>query len=157
MPAYLLAWNPRVWSWPGMADDIRAIAERGFAMHTWSCGSARRIREGDRAFLIRLGVEPKGIVGAGTIARERYEEPHFDPERAAAGVLSGQIDVRFDTLLDPARQPPLPREFLRTTAPFSAMHWDTRMSGVRIPDPVAVALEVEWAALLGSIGAQAPR
>ena len=153
MPANLLAWNPRRWSWPTLAEDICAIAEHGHVIHSWSCGCARQLRAGDRAFLIRLGVEPKGIVAAETIARARYEAPHYDEECAAAGILSGRIDIAFDTLLDPARDPLLPREFLRTAAPFSAMHWDIRLSGIRIPEPIAAALKRAGAALLAGIAA----
>jgi len=59
-----------------------------------------------------------------------------------------RVDVRFDTLLDPLHDHLLPRKFLRS-APFSGMHWDTQMSGVRIPDRIAAALETVWAQFVG--------
>ncbi len=147
MTTYLLVWNPKRWDWTDLADNIRAVATDDEVIVHWSCGRAKNLQVGDRAFLIRLGVEPKGIMGAGTIIRERHELPHYDPARAARGDLLGRVEVRFDTLLNPLLDPLLPREFLHTAAPFSAMHWDTQMSGVRIPDHIAIEVEREWAKL----------
>jgi 5-methylcytosine-specific restriction protein A len=157
MATYLLAWNPRRWQWTDLPDRAAEVARGGATIQRWSCGSAKGIKVGDRAFLIRLGVEPKGIVGAGTVVRERFEGPHFEPARAAQGDIVSRIEVRFDTLLDPDKQPLLAWEFLCTVAPFSIVRWDIRMSGVRIPNPVAVALEEEWARFTEGGDAWPPR
>jgi 5-methylcytosine-specific restriction protein A len=70
------------------------------------------------------------------------------PARAAAGDVAWRVNIRFDTLLDPRTEPLLSREFLRST-PFSAMHWDTQMSGISIPEHIADALEDAWATHTG--------
>jgi hypothetical protein len=82
---YLFAWNPERFEWRDLDDQIRAVQETGAADDTWSCGSVRSIPPGSRFFLIRLGQEPRGIVGAGVTVDEVYEAPHYQEERAARG------------------------------------------------------------------------
>ena len=45
---------------------------------------SRSIARGDRLFLIRLGVEPKGII-AGWALGQPYQAPHRETKRAVAG------------------------------------------------------------------------
>ncbi len=144
MPTYLLAWNPRKWGWDTLAEDARAVRAGRPSLDRWSCQNGH-IRPGDRVFLIRLGLEPKGIMGSGTVASERYQSEHYDPERAAAGDVLWRVDVRFDTLLDPARDTLFPRGRLLHDPRFSRMHWDTQSSGIHIHDDVAAHLEAAWA------------
>ncbi len=144
MTTYLLAWNPKRWEW----DDLAKMSSRvksGKPISTrWSCGNSKRLQEGDRAFLIRLGKEPRGIFASGTITEGSYEDLHWDDEKAAAGETACFVKVQLDTLLNPETDPILPRELLGTP-PFSEMHWDTQISGVHIPEEVAQELEKVWA------------
>ena len=57
--------------------------------------------------------------------------------------------IKFDTLLNPDKDAILPRDLLNTP-PLSEMHWDTQMSGVQIPDNVAVELEILWESFTNS-------
>jgi hypothetical protein len=43
----------------------------------------------------------------------------------------------------------LPLALLKSHPALGAMHWETRMSGVRIPDAVAAVLEEVWAERVG--------
>ena len=144
MTAYLLAWNPKRWPWHSLEDHVDRVERGDYLKQQWSCSNNTRIRLNDRVFLIRLGVEPKGIMGSGTVTQERFEARHYDPDRAARGDLAGRVMVRFDTLLNPECQPLLSLEFLQITAPFSTKRWTVQGSGTRIEDPIAAALEREW-------------
>jgi 5-methylcytosine-specific restriction protein A len=115
----------------------------------WSCGSSGRIVRGDRVFLIRLGREPRGIIGSGTVVTAPHEDIHWDPKEAQLGKKTLYIRFQFDALLDPEREPILWRERLKSEVPFSATHWDTRSSGIRIADDVASELEKAWSDLVG--------
>jgi len=100
--------------------------------------------KGDRAFLIRLGQEPKGIFASGTISRGSFKDSHWDEEKAELGETSYFVELDLDTLLNPQTDTILPRKRLNI-APFSEMYWDTQMSGVRIrPTKVAEELEKIW-------------
>ena len=94
--------------------------------------------------MIRLGVKPKGIFASGMIERGSHEDLHWESDKAAAGETIYFVNVRLDTLLNPDTDSILPRELLNAS-PFSEMHWDTRMSGVQIPEKAAEQLEMAWA------------
>jgi 5-methylcytosine-specific restriction protein A len=144
MPSYLLAWNPKRWQWDDLAQIIDSVKAGEETIDTWSCGTSSRVKRGDRVFLIRLGETPKGIFASGVVTEGSYEDTHWDKTKAEAGEKTHFVEVRFDTLLNPDTDRILPRKLLNDS-PFSKMHWDTQMSGVRIPDEVAVELEKLWA------------
>jgi 5-methylcytosine-specific restriction enzyme A len=143
MATYLLSWNPKRWHWVDFDEMAEALKAGELVTTRWSCGHVKRIKTGDRAFIIRLGVEPKGIFASGTVTVSAYEDRHWEEAKAAAGQTVMFIEVQLDTLLNPEREAILPRLLLQHS-PFSTMHWDTQMSGVRIPDDVAAALENVW-------------
>lgn len=149
MAAYLLAWNPKRWGWPGYEELRRQVAAGQPQPYSWGCGHSRRPQPGDRVFLIRLGVPPRGIVAAGRVVGEPYATAPFDAEKAAAGQHMMALDFELDAMarLDAAEL--LPLGLLKSHATLGAMHWETRLSGVRIPDAVAEALEEVWAERVG--------
>ena len=51
----------------------------------WSCGNTKQIEKGDRVFLIRLGIEPKGIIGSGWVVKPPYFDQHWDSQKLAEG------------------------------------------------------------------------
>ncbi|MDQ3557473.1 MAG: HNH endonuclease [Gemmatimonadota bacterium] len=90
--------------------------------------------------MIRLGEEPKGVVGSGWVTSPPFEAPHWDPEKAEAGEVTRYVELIFDRL-EP--EPLVSWERLQQ-APFSAFKWGIRMSGLRIPPEIAEALEAVW-------------
>ena len=85
MENYLLSWNPKKWGWSDYKDVIADINSFGFATYSWSCGNRKNINVGDRIFLIRQGIEPRGIIGSGWAATTPKEKPHWDQELAQEG------------------------------------------------------------------------
>ncbi len=147
MPTYLLTWNPKRWHWENLQEEIEEINENGFLIGRWSVGVSKNIKRGDRVFLIRLGIEPKGIIGSGLADSNVFSEGHWDEERFLNGETANYVDVRFDTLLNPETEAILHRKELNR---LGKMHWDAQGSGTSIPDDVAERLENEWADFLGS-------
>ena len=149
MATYLLTWNPKKWHWWGdnLEDDFEKDGDMYFG--SWSCGKSKNIHPDDRVFLIRLGKEPRGIVASGWADSEVYEGKHWDEELAATGKTTRYIDVRLDTLLDAGSENIFPRRNLDRGI-LGRVHWDTQLSGIRIPDDVAAKLEDEWADFLGN-------
>ena len=105
MDTYLLTWNPKRWDWESMEEDILDLKSNGFFDGTWSTGVTKRIQNGDRIFLIRLGTEPRGIVASGYAISNGYQEVHWDPDHLEP---ANYIDVRFDQLLMPDTDGVLP-------------------------------------------------
>jgi len=146
MSTYLLTWNPAKWPWDDLTDCIQQIRKTGHYRERWSCGRNRRIVEGDRVFLLRQGLEPRGIVGSGRVVSEVFDDWHWDEAKRAAGQRVWCIDVDFDVLLDADREPILTRAKLNEGV-LGHMHWDPQSSGITVPEDVAEQLENEWAAL----------
>ena len=126
MATYLFSFNPVYWNWPEMAADIRKLARRGHFDTHWSCGRHRHIEPGSRAFLVRLGVEPKGIFGSGVTLIPPASRPHWMKEKAAAGITSNYTTLRLEA------------------PPFRRFRWGVRSSGTYLPESIADALEAFW-------------
>lgn len=151
MTTYLLTWNPAHWHWADLQECTEDVKKHGFHEDRWSCGSSKRIITGDRVFLLRQGQEPRGIVGSGWAITDVYEDEHWDQSKRARNQPARYIGVRFDVLLDPDNEPVYSRRLLDHGV-LQAMHWDTQMSGIRIPHGIATELETEWARFLASSG-----
>jgi 5-methylcytosine-specific restriction protein A len=143
MPAYLLTWNPKRFSWDNLGEMSDAVQNGSAVVDSWSCGNNKSIQKGDRVFLIRLGIPPKGIMGSGHVVDDSYTAPHWDAERAEQGEVCRFVDIQFDRLLDPLQDTILPRDLLNWP-PFNKVHWGTQSSGIRIADDVATELELLW-------------
>lgn len=85
MPTYLLTWNPDKWHWVDLQKCVDKVKREGSFTTTWSCGLSKGIVKGDRVFILRQGVEPRGIFGAGHAVSGVFEDPHWDEEKAAQG------------------------------------------------------------------------
>ena len=150
---YLFAWNPKLWDWPELPRDIAKLARRGHLDIEWSSGRARNVEPGGRAFLVKLGVEPKGIYGAGTVMTAPVERAHWREDKAKLGHRTGYVMLRLDTLLD---SPIVLLDDL-AKAPFAGFRWTVRQSGTRVPGTLADALETLWERRLQKARAPAAR
>ena len=147
MATYLFAWNPSLWAWPGMAADVRRIARQGHVDTEWSAGRTRALDVGSRAFLVRVGVPPKGIFGAGYTLSAPAPALHWRPEKAAAGITTQYLQLRLEALFP---LPPVTYDDL-ARPPYSRFRWGVRASGVRVPTSLADALEALWEARLAKL------
>jgi hypothetical protein len=143
MATYLLTWNPAKWPWDDLAECIQQVKTTGHYRERWSCGRNRKIVEGDRLFLLRQGLEPRGIVGSGWAITDVFDDWHWDEAKRAAGQRTWYIDLEFDVLLDAEREPILPRTQLNEGI-LGQMYWNSQSSGTLIPADVAQQLEIEW-------------
>lgn len=140
MPTYVFAWNPKLWGWPELADDVRRLRRRGHVDIEWSSGRTRALEPGSRAFFVRLGVPPKGLIGAGHTLAVPQTRRHWLAEKAALGASTNYVQLRLEFLTD------LPIITLDELArpPFSRFRWAVRQSGTRMPSTIADALEPWW-------------
>ncbi len=92
---------------------------------------------GDRIFLGKQGIEPKGIIGSGIATSTVFNKQHWEDQNKE----TTYIWIDFDTLLYPEQV--LPRTDLGSGS-TGAFYWDTPKSGNTIPDDTAVQLEQLW-------------
>jgi 5-methylcytosine-specific restriction protein A len=134
---YLLTWNPSKSGWISVQEDWENFYSGNRPRLEWSCGNTRKIRVGDRVFLMRLGWREKvtGIVASGWVTGEPLEGQHWADDRGSALYIEFEPDVflnpEAEGLLDPKV---VSRDF----------NWHPQRSGVTIPNEIAAQLEKVW-------------
>ncbi len=124
---FLFAWNPARREPPSLSKEIRQLERAGSVIIGWRSGRRRDLPVGSRVFMIRLGVEPRGIIGAGWSRTE--------PEGSPPG-----LDIEFEALQE---TPAIPLRRLQKP-PFSYVTWSIQASGVELPTELAASLEAIW-------------
>lgn len=79
--AFLMTWNPDRWTWQEeeLVEAIDATADGRTVEQRWATGTRTSgIEEGDRAFLLKQGAEPRGIVAGGVIRGPVLQAEHWD-------------------------------------------------------------------------------
>lgn len=148
MNTYLITWNPKRWKWTNLEEERQSVSQNGFIDGRWSCGRSKSIVAGDRLFLLRQGLEPRGIMASGWATSDVFEDEHFDSDSGKR--TARYINVSFDVILNPDFEEIYSRQKLETGKfkGASPMHWDSQMSGITIPADVAAILGKEWADFL---------
>ncbi|WP_374949424.1 hypothetical protein [Mucilaginibacter sp.] len=141
MSAYLFGWNPIKFAWEDLEKDIREVYKNGKIIDNWSVASHKRIQPGDKAYLVRLGAEPKGIFGSGHIA----SEPKLSVRN---GRHHYRIDIAVDVLLNPDTERILTFDILKT-GNLSEQTWTPQASGISIRPHLVEELEGVWLNFLG--------
>lgn len=148
MAVYLLSWDPTRWDWRNIKEQADQVSRGAPVVRQWSCGSNRRIFNGDTVYFIRQGREPRGLFARGTVTRGSYEAANVDVQDANRGRNTLVVDVQFDALENAPNSVIIARGALKG-GQLGKFLWDIRESGVKIPEPVAVELERVWATARG--------
>ena len=139
MRTFLFAWNPKKWNWTTLEHSINQIESIGRATEKWSVVSHKKIRQGDRAFLMRLGQEPKGIMGAGFVASPVFLSEHWD----GSDKMVNRVLIDFEVILNPEQEPLLSIEILNQ-GNLASVNWTPQSSGIEINKNVTDELEAVW-------------
>lgn len=131
--AYLFGWNPVKFKWEDLDRDIAKLAATGELKDNWSVVSHKTIQPGDRAYIVRVGVEPKGIFASGVIASNPY--PAIRKGRSYF-----RITISLDVLLNPDKEPILSLDVLKT-GNLAAQTWTPQASGISIRPQLVDELE----------------
>lgn len=140
METFLLTWNKDKSRWVSFDADYALIKERHHHILERSCGNSGRLLRGSRVFLVKQGREPTGIVGAGIVISERpVSKPYWNDAHKTANY----VEILFDTLLHPDREPILRRSELTSESLRKATN--ATQSGPRLKPEDAKLLEFLWA------------
>lgn len=138
---FLFAWNPNRWDWVDLKESIDHLETIGYVERRWSCGNSKSIKKGDRVFLIRLGKEPRGIMGSGYAKSTYYVAPHWD---GTEGKTTNYIDIEFDILINPEESILFDKYSLESIDTNNVQQWFPQQSGISIKQEVVDALESNW-------------
>lgn len=140
--AYLFGWNPRKFKWEDIDKDIEKLTETGELKDNWSVVSHKTIKPGDRAYIVRVGVEPKGIFASGYISSTPYPA-------IRNGRSYHRIEISLDVLLNPDKEPILSMNILKT-GNLAQQTWTPQASGISIRPQLVDELEDVWLSFLDS-------
>ncbi len=149
MKTYLLTWNPKRWQWDDLPQQANKNAAGEVIQRRWSCGRTKTVRKGDRVFLIRVGLEPRGVIAAGWCTSEPYLAAHWDGAKRSEGEQALYLDAEWERLLNPEVDEPLLLSKLQAEK-LQSFNWTPQASGTRIPDVIAEGLEQLWAGHAGA-------
>ena len=139
MNTFLFAWNPKKYPWDDLAKAVKTCRKFGKYSDSWSCVSYRQVSPGDRAFLVRVGVPPRGIMGSGYITSDPYLAPHWRDEEKT----TYRVNIDFDVLLAPDTEPILTLASMKFKTKVKQI-WTPQSSGIVIKKEVVGELEGMW-------------
>lgn len=145
---FLLTYNIDKWQWDNFEQAQKSLMDEGRYIDSWSCGNSKKLRTGDRIFLIKLGKEPRGIMASGLVFDSVYEAPHWNEDRRVNGELTNYVNVDFDVIRNPVSNDMLLMEQLKEID--SQFKWSSQSSGIEIPEHIASKLEILWREMTGS-------
>ncbi|MEW8063547.1 MAG: AAA family ATPase [Candidatus Thiodiazotropha endolucinida] len=141
--SWLFSWNPSNWEWESIANDRDATHEGKTVTHRWGCAN-QDASTGDKAFLVRTGEPPKGIIAIGNVVSDPYEAPHWDEAKAEQGKLYRYVDVAFSRIQDPLQNDPYITEADLERITVDKQEWSPQASGIEIKQRSAGILEKVW-------------
>ena len=136
---YLFVWSPKKWKWETLEQNIEQLKNTGSFTQMWSCVSHKKIGPGDRAFLVRVGSEPKGIFASGCVSSAPFLAKHWSGEDREVY----RVDINFDVLLNPDEEPILTLDIL-STGNLEKQPWTPQSSGILIKAELVDELEGVW-------------
>ena len=151
---WLLSWNPSKWPWSSFSDDRAKTMEGGKAKVSWEC-YAKKPRVGDRVFLVRTSIDPKGIVASGAVTKVPYKNQHWNPDNADTAKTTSFIDVEFDSVRDAEMDEIVSLRELNEREPDQT--WSPQRSGIKIESKPAHTLERLWKKLSHPVARDAGR
>ena len=141
---WLVTWNPANWNWENYEELCASTKEGATYVESWTCAS-KQPAVGDDVFLMKTGDQPRGIIAHGRVAKASYEAPHYDPDKAAAGVTASHIDVKFDWIQNYSTENMLSQDELKVK--FPEQTWSPMGSGIEIKDCLK-GLKEMWSELI---------
>ena len=139
--SYLISWNPTRWDWQTFTEDRAATIEDRTVTHRWRT-SSKKPKVNDRVYLLRTGLEPRGIIARGKVVKPPYIDAHWDEAKAQSGKTTYFIDVEFEDIRDPAQDAFVPVDLLASK--IAGQDWSPQSSGIVIKPRAVRALDRLW-------------
>jgi 5-methylcytosine-specific restriction protein A len=124
MATYLLSWNPAESPKDFSAAHLARFRTTGRLPYRWRTIRTRNFPVGSRVFVVRAGVDPKGLIASGWTTREPY---------IARGTVF--VGLEFDRL-SLFREPLIALAALQRDRQLRDFDWLVQGSGVMLPKSV---------------------
>ena len=145
METFLLTWNPAQKRPRNQLEAITKYENGKYYSEEWSAGSRKSLPVDSRFFMLRQGIEPRGIIASGyTKTRPKREED--------SSSHSLYCKVEYTAILDASKGHLIPLEELNQNPPLDTVNWSTRSGGILLEKEQAKVLEKLWAETLKRLG-----
>ena len=140
---WLLNYNPSIWDWDKQDDELnygnikKIVNSGGTVFLSWKCAS-KKIKQGDRVFIIKLGSAPRGIVATGYATSGSFDSEYTEDD----GTISSErlVDICITGFLDYHTEEIIPQNLLKEK--FPEQQWSPQGSGISIrPDAAKWLIE----------------
>jgi 5-methylcytosine-specific restriction protein A len=145
MRTFMLTWNPGQERPADLSAALDAIGRGRTWRDDWSTGVRKDLPIGSRVFLVRQGVEPRGVVAAGYT----LTEPALVEGREGQ---SHYCNVAFTAALDASVGHLIPLAELAHTSLLVNVPWGIAGGGREFTAAEAAQLEAHWSAVLRRLG-----
>lgn len=133
--SYLLTWNPEKYHVGGNSGVELGNEQK------WSCNSTKP-QVGDRVYLMQVGVEPRGIIAAGIVTQESFEDKDWgDETKTRKYIKFNPVAVRNTPEAGQQVLNQLNQLAQETGINFS---WSPQSSGISIPNKISDRLASYW-------------
>jgi 5-methylcytosine-specific restriction protein A len=132
---YILTWNPSLWEWKDYNSAIAQVARGETYEIDWSSGNTKKIRAGDRLFMLRQNSD-RGIIAAGRASSDCFQGKHWDE----SGRDANYVKFRVEQILPVSERLPIEQLLSETSFTWNEMP----ASGMSIPTNDAERLEQLW-------------
>lgn len=136
MSAFLYIWNPNRWAWDDISYAINSVSEKNPYEIEWSSGNRKKgISIDDVFFMMRLGQEPKGIIGCGYIISKPKNVEHWDQSEAEKGHKAFKTNLRFMAI---SEKPII--SISELVKRYPSVTWTPQQSGIALDSQIAFDL-----------------
>lgn len=132
---YLFTWKPGHWPYSELKRLVATFEAGDTAVEPWRCQAHRKIRIGDKAYMVKLGDSPRGIFGIGTITGAPYQN-----RKVSEGENPWLVPITFDALVDPTKSLLVPESNLRDID-VPKHRWHPQGSGVTLEAKAARTID----------------
>jgi 5-methylcytosine-specific restriction protein A len=136
---YLFAWNPANWSFDELDEKVNEIKTTGKTTVIWSIQSFKKVKVGDRAFIVQIGTKVRGIFASGYVISKPALLPHWSQD----GTLVNRVTIELDVLINPRINEIFNINDFNTGI-LKKQHWTPQSSGIQIKNEVTGELERRW-------------
>jgi hypothetical protein len=137
-PVWLLTWNPKLFKEGGFGNDVSKL-ELGAIEESWRCSSGKP-QVGDTVYLLRLGVDPKGIVVKGRVSAPPFIDKAWRDGRD--GKDHKYIKFGFDSIKETPESGMLEQNFLKVELP--KQEWSPQSSGISLKQEYKNKINELW-------------
>jgi 5-methylcytosine-specific restriction protein A len=145
MQTYLLTWNPSQNRPANLDHVINTIGKNRVYKDDWSTGKRVDLPIHSRFFMLRQGVEPRGIMASGyTLSRPQKGTKPGDHSNYCKLVFTAGLDATIGHLI--------PLAELLNHPPLDEFNWSPQCGGILFEKKQSDKLERLWANTLKRLG-----